>query len=112
MPGKNQTKRRNKNIAHAKLVWTRKALGAANAWKAIKEALDLIQGNRGELSDDDLKLIEAQVEHQRTAIAELLANATNALYDEVGDDIADEHLQRFLPEALPGLEASLTDLRP
>jgi hypothetical protein len=100
MPGKNQTKRQNKNIAHAKLVWTRKALGAANAWAGIKDAISIITEHSGELTEEDMLLIQAQVDIQKTNIADTLAAATDELYKKVGDDVADAHVASFLPESV------------
>jgi hypothetical protein len=100
MPGKNQTKRKNKNIQHAKFVWTRKAIGAANAWAGIKEALALIQEHRGELEEKDLDLILAHAEEQRTNIHDTLVGAAEVLYSQIGKEAADVHIAGFLPESI------------
>jgi hypothetical protein len=100
MPGKNQTKRKNKNIQHAKFVWTRKAVGAANAWAGIKEALTLIEEHKGELEQADLDLIHAHAEEQRTNIRDTLVGATEVLYSQIGKEDADVHIAGFLPESI------------
>lgn len=100
MPGKNQTKRQNKNISHAKFVWTRKAVGAANAWAAIKQALALIEENKGELQPHDLDLIHTHADKQRVEIHEVLVAATQELYKKIGKDAADLHIANFLPESI------------
>lgn len=100
MPGKNQTKRQNKNISHAKFVWTRKAVGAANAWAAIKEALALIEENKGELQSHDLDLIYTHADKQREGIHDVLTAATEELYRKIGKETADLHIAGFLPESI------------
>lgn len=107
MPGKNQTKRKNKSIQHARLVWTRKAIAAANSWSAVKDAAALIEQNREELQDVDMQLINDQVELQKHRIHEYLVAATEHLVKEVGKELGDQIVKSFVPEgaSLPVMES-------
>ena len=80
MAGKNQEKRRVKNVLHAEKVWEREQIQAAAAQKAIEDAYALIQANKDEIEPDNLALIEAEVGARLKEIEEFLFKARDKYF--------------------------------
>lgn len=99
MPGKNQTKRQIKDHQHARLVWTRKAIASAAAWRKVKDAVAFLEEHRSELTEEDLQTIHAQAESQFAIISDHLIKATEVLTQKVGDEDASHIISGFIPES-------------
>jgi hypothetical protein len=88
MPGKNQQKRIEKTIAHARMVWAREQMAAATFWNAIKDADKIIEEGKAELSDEDYTALKAQVEEQRQYAHDFLVEARDKFVKAVGPENA------------------------
>jgi hypothetical protein len=75
MPGKNQSRRLRKSIAHAEMVWEREQLQAATAKEAIDIAFELVKANADDIEADKMVLIEAEVATRNKDIEEFLLKA-------------------------------------
>ena len=62
MSGKNQEKRRLKNIEHAEKVWVKAQLQAVQAKTSLDEALKIVRDKKDELSEDQMALIEKEAQ--------------------------------------------------
>lgn len=95
MPGKNQQKRIDKRIAHAKMVWARKTLAARVVWDDLAGAEATVEQFRDELTEEGYAEIKAQLTTHRTSIRDELVKARDIYVAISGDESA--------------LEPSLTD---
>jgi DNA-binding transcriptional MocR family regulator len=92
MPGKNQQKRIEKRIAHAKMVWTRKALAARVVWDDLAGAEATVEQFRHELTDEGYAEVKQQLTEHRTAIRDALVKARDtylAISGEEDSELAD-----------------------
>ena len=92
MPGKNQQKRIEKRTAHAKMVWTRKALAARVVWDDLAGAEATVEQFRDELSDEQYQTIKTQLTEHRTSIRDALVKARDeylAISGEEDSELAD-----------------------
>jgi hypothetical protein len=94
--GKNQEKRHAKRIKHARQVWAKKQIIAADFWNAIKEAEETFRANTSELSESDIAQIEVQIEAQRQKVHEYLVNAHKVFVDAVGEENSKVSLEELL----------------
>jgi hypothetical protein len=88
MPGKNQKKRLEKTIAHARMVWAREQIAAATFWNAIKDAEKTIEDSKAELSEEDYASLKAKVEEQRQYAHDFLVKARDKFVEAVGPENA------------------------
>ena len=58
--------------------WEDIQVKAATAWHNLDIALELVEANKEELSEEDLALIRAQVDRQQKMIQDLLLEGKNA----------------------------------
>lgn len=75
MPGKNQTKRLNKHLEHAEMVWTRAQLAAASFAEALDEAEKTVEENRSELTTEEYTSIQDKLAEQRAFLKDELMKA-------------------------------------
>ena len=87
--GKNQQKRIEKSIAHARMVWVREQMRVAKAVALVDEAYVMVQERRDELTDEQFELIEAEVSRRKAELEEYLFKARNNFVNKVGAENAD-----------------------
>ena len=88
MPGKNQQKRIEKTIAHARMVFAREQMATATFWNAIKDAEKTIEESKAELSDEDYTALKNKVEEQRQYAHDFLVTARDKFVEAVGPENA------------------------
>jgi hypothetical protein len=86
--GKNQQKRKDKGIAHARMVWAKRQLQAAQATKLLDDAYAIVMEYGSELNEDQLAQINQEVAQKKAEIEEFLMNAKKVFIDAVGDEDA------------------------
>lgn len=90
------SKKKDKRIAHAEMVWEREQLQAAMAVEKIDKSLFVIEEYKDELTDEQIENIRLQVQNQRAEIEKFLMAARDkfaAKLDEYNLEavIADRH---------------------
>jgi hypothetical protein len=70
-------KKKNKRLAHANMVWERSQLKAAVAAEQIDKAVAAVEQYSGELTEEQILQIKAQVELQRKEIESFLIKERN-----------------------------------
>lgn len=88
MPGKNQIKRHNKRLAHARMVWERDQLQAAKAKKTIDDAMSLIRAKKDELTEQQMEEIEREVAQRYADIEAFVMKARDKYVAKVGPENA------------------------
>lgn len=88
MPGKNQLKRQQKSLAHARMVWEREQLQAAKAKKSIDEAVAIIRAKKDELTEQQMEEIEREVAQRYADIEAFVMKARDKYIAKVGPDNA------------------------
>jgi hypothetical protein len=69
------SKKKDKRIAHAEMVWEREQLQAAMAVEKIDKSLFVIEEYKDELTDEQINNIRLQVQNQRAEIEKFIMNA-------------------------------------
>jgi len=75
MSGKNQDKRRLKNIAHAEKVWTKVQIQAAQAKTSLDSALELIRDKKEELTEEQFALVEQEAKKRYAELEQYVLTA-------------------------------------
>lgn len=75
MSGKNQEKRRLKNIEHAEKVWTKVQIQAAQAKTSIDSAMDLIRNKKEELTEEQFSLVETEAKKRYAELEQYVLTA-------------------------------------
>ena len=75
MSGKNQEKRRLKNIEHAEKVWTKVQIQAAQAKTSLDSAMDLIRENKEELTEEQFALVEKEAQKRYAELEQYVLSA-------------------------------------
>ena len=73
--GKNQEKRRLKNIEHAEKVWTKVQIQAAQAKTSIDSALELIRDKKEELTEEQFALVETEAKKRYAELEQYVLTA-------------------------------------
>jgi hypothetical protein len=73
--GKNQDKRRLKNIAHAEKVWTKVQIQAAQAKTSLDSALELIRDKKEELTEEQFALVEQEAKKRYAELEQYVLTA-------------------------------------
>ncbi|CAB4124069.1 hypothetical protein UFOVP45_140 [uncultured Caudovirales phage] len=71
------SKKKDKRLAHANMVWKREQLQAAMAAERVDKALAAVEQYQSELSDEDIEKIRLQAVQQRSEIEAFLLKARN-----------------------------------
>lgn len=71
------SKKKDKRVAHAQMVWERAQLAAATAVEQIDKSLAAVEQYKDELTDEQIEQIRQQVLNQQTAIKEFLLEQRN-----------------------------------
>lgn len=87
--GKNQEKRIEKTIAHARMVWAREQIQAAAAMKVLDEAWAEVEANSSELDAVIMQAIEHEYESRKEEVKRFLLDARDKFVAKVGEDNAD-----------------------
>lgn len=87
--GKNQEKRIEKTVAHARMVWAREQIQAASAQKAIEEAWEQIEANRAEMDTVLFMAVEHEKDERLEEIKRFLLDARDKFIQKVGEENAD-----------------------
>lgn len=69
------SKKKDKRIAHAEMVWEREQLQAAMAVEKIDKSLFVIEEYKDELTDEQIEQVRLQVANQRAEIETFLMAA-------------------------------------
>lgn len=75
MSGKNQEKRRLKNIEHAEKVWTKIQIQAAQAKTSLDSAMDLIREKKEELTEEQFALVEKEAQKRYAELEQYVLSA-------------------------------------
>jgi ElaB/YqjD/DUF883 family membrane-anchored ribosome-binding protein len=86
MPNK---KKLEKSIAHARMVWAREQMQAAQAMEKLEKAIEQIRENAESVTPEDLAVIEAKYEEQKERIEEFVLKARDKFVTKVGPENAD-----------------------
>ena len=69
------SKKKDKRIAHAEMVWEREQLQAAMAVEKIDKALAVVDMYKDEMTDEEIENVRLQVANQRAEIEKFIMNA-------------------------------------
>ena len=69
------SKKKDKRIAHAEMVWEREQVQAATAMQQIDKAQAVIEFNKGELTEEQLTEVYAAIEARREEVKAFLLSA-------------------------------------
>lgn len=87
--GKNQEKRIEKTVAHARMVWAREQMQAAAAMNVLDEAWAEVEANSQELDAVIMQAIEHEYESRKEDVKKFLLDARDKFIAKVGKENAD-----------------------
>jgi hypothetical protein len=87
--GKNQEKRIEKTLAHARMVWAREQMQAAAAMKVLDEAWAEVEANSQELDAVLLQSVEHEYLSRKEEVKTFLLDARAKFISKVGEENAD-----------------------
>lgn len=82
-------KKIEKNLAHARMVWAREQMQAAQALEKLEEAIKQIRENAESITPEDLTVVEAKYEEQKARIEDFVLKARDKFVTKVGPENAD-----------------------
>jgi hypothetical protein len=90
------SKKKDKRIAHAEMVWERDQVQAATAMQQIDKAQAVIEFNKGELTEEQLTEVYAAIETRREEVKAFLLTARDKYVTKMDEYnlevvIADRH---------------------
>lgn len=93
------SKKKDKKLAHATMVWERAQLRAATAAEQIDKAISAVEQFKHELTDAQIEDIKVQVEFQKKQIEEFLLKERNK-YAKKLDEL---NLEAVIQERMDGI---------
>ena len=86
-------KKVEKNLAHAKMVWAREQMQAAQALELLENAMEQVRQNAESIPPEDLQVIEEKYEEQKLQIKNFVLKARDKFVTKVGPENADLGLE-------------------
>ena len=86
-------KKAEKNLAHAKMVWAREQMQAAQALELLENAMEQVRQNAESIPPEDLQVIEEKYEEQKLQIKSFVLKARDKFVTKVGPENADLGLE-------------------
>jgi hypothetical protein len=87
--GKNQEKRIEKTMAHARMVWAREQIQAAAAMKVLDEAWAAVEANSSELDAVLMQAVEHEYQSRKEEVKKFLLDARDKFVAKLGEENAD-----------------------
>jgi flagellar biosynthesis GTPase FlhF len=86
-------KKLEKNLAHARMVWAREQMQAAQALETLEKAMEQVRENAESIPPEDLQVIEGKYEEQKSEIQNFVLKARDKFVTKVGPENADLGLE-------------------
>lgn len=79
------SKKKDKNLAHATRIWEEEQLAAASASAQLDKALEIIEENRNEITDEEYADLMVKFEERRADVVEFLMTARDKYAKKLED---------------------------